>query len=111
MTCNPTQLDEAQSKAFFLYIDSLSAGISASRNVNTAKGLLLQRSVAYGVVQNYDAAISDLTAYIQIDSTSSLGYWQRAVCQTMMNDFNASQGVNTKLMAARTILDFDRAIN
>lgn len=79
--------------------------------MNKVKGLILQRAVAYGVVQNYDAAISDLTAYLQIDSTSYLGYWQRAVCQYMMNDFNASQGINTKLMAARTMLDFNRAID
>lgn len=29
----------------------------------------------------------------------------------MMNDFNALQGINTKLMAARTMLDFNRAID
>jgi tetratricopeptide (TPR) repeat protein len=110
ITCNPEQLTEAQSNSFFIYIDTLSAGIAASKHVNNAKGLLLQRAVAYSVVQNYDAAISDLTAYIQIDSTSTLCYWQRAVCQTMMNEFNASQGANTMLMAARTMLDFNRAI-
>lgn len=110
VTCNHTQIDVAQSKAFFAYIDTLSAEISASHDVASAKNALLLRAITYDVIQNYDAAITDLTTYIQIDSASALGYWQRAVNQFMVNGFNASNGADTQFMMARVMDDFDHAI-
>lgn len=35
---------------------------------------------------------------------------QRAVCQAMLNEFNASQGIDADLKAIRTISDFDNAL-
>jgi tetratricopeptide (TPR) repeat protein len=72
--------------------------------------LLLQRAVAYSVIQNYEGAIDDLTTYIIIDSLSSVAYWQRAVCQSRLNEFNASQGTDVKLQTARVLADLSEAI-
>ena len=54
--------------------------------------------------------ISDLGIYLQIDSTSSLAYWQRAVCQAKMNEFNAAQGTNIELQMANVLGDLSDAI-
>jgi tetratricopeptide (TPR) repeat protein len=70
----------------------------------------LERAVAYSCVQNYDAAIADLGVYIQTDSASALAYWQRAVCQAMMVEFNVAHGEANKLQAASAMLDFGKAI-
>jgi tetratricopeptide (TPR) repeat protein len=110
VTCNPDQLDEMSSKRYLLLADSLTARIVNLNNVNQSKALLMDRAVAYSVLQNYDAAITDLTTYLQIDSTSVLALWQRGVCQTLFDEFNASQGVDVQVKAARTKADFDEAL-
>ena len=43
-------------------------------------------------------------------STSSLAYWQRAVCQAKINEFNASQGTNVELQSANVLGDLSDAI-
>jgi tetratricopeptide repeat protein len=93
-----------------LLIDSLTADISVPHEAKRTAGLLLQRAVAYSVIQNYEDAIRDLNACIEVDSTSSLAYWQRAVCESMMNDFNLSLGMNDRLKAAKVLADFNEAI-
>ena len=110
ITCNPSRLDEAQSKGYFNMIDSLTAKIVDAHHIASMHDLLFERAVAYGVLQNYDAAISDLTIFLQVDSTSSIGYWQRAVCQTMMNNFDASKGIDTQLKVNKTMEDFNKGI-
>lgn len=110
ITCKPAQLTEEQSKLFFAMIDKLSASIQDAKDMNKVHPWLLQRAVAYSVTQNYDAAINDLNAYLEEDSTSVIAYWQRAVCQFMMNNFNAAQGVDVQLKAAKTLDDFNQAI-
>lgn len=110
INCNPKVLDETDTDRYFSLIDTLSADIDKSGSMQEGKGLLLQRAVAYIVIQNLDAAINDLTTYTHIDSTSSFAYWQRAVCQMMMNEFNASQGIETDLKAMRALADFDKAL-
>ena len=109
--CGTRQLTEQESNNVFAIIDTLSAHIDASRNLQADKGLILQRAVANSVVQNYADAISDLTAYIQTDSTSSIAYWQRAVCQARMNDYDASRGEDVRLKTAGAIADLDKAIS
>ena len=110
IVCNPKTLSEGETKAYFALIDSLSVRIDAIKDLNREKGLLVQRAVAYTVTQNFDAAINDLTAYIQQDSTLVIAYWQRAVCQSLMNEFAQSQGVESKLKALSAIDDFSRAL-
>ena len=72
--------------------------------------LLLLRAIAYATIQNFDNAIDDLSICLQIDSTSSLAYWQRAVCQAKINEFNASEGTNVDLKSANVLGDLSDAI-
>ena len=108
--CGVKQLSEEQTKDVFALVDTLSAAIDASRDISKDKGLIIQRAVANSVVQNYADAVNDLTAYIQTDSTSSLAYWQRAVCQARMNEYDASRGTDVRLKTVGAIADLDRAV-
>ena len=85
---HPT-LDDARSTSYFSYIDTLTTTINRSHDTQQAVSTLLLRAVAYSVLQNYEAAIEDLTTYLQIDSTSVPALWQRAVCQSRINRFMA----------------------
>ncbi len=111
VTCNAKPLSEDESKQIFDMIDVLSDSIMSSHSHKAGGHLLLLRAVANGVVQNYGDAVSDLSDYIQSDSTSSIAYWQRAVYQSRMNEYNASQGVDVKLKTASTMSDINKAIS
>ena len=103
-------LTQEETQAFFTLIDNLSERIAGIKDFTKDRALLIERAVAYTVVQNFDEAINDLSAYIQTDSTSSVAYWQRAVCQALMNEFTQSQGMEANLKTARTLSDFEEAI-
>jgi tetratricopeptide (TPR) repeat protein len=66
--------------------------------------------VAYTAIQNFDSAIDDLSTLLQIDSTMTLAYWQRAICQARINEFNASQGTNIDLQSANVLSDLCEAL-
>ena len=111
VNCGTKTLTAEGTKLIFAVIDSLSAAIDATRDLRRDKGLLIQRAVANSVAQNYADAVNDLTAYIQNDSTtSSLVYWQRAVCQARMNEYEASRGMDVRLKTAGALNDMDTAI-
>ena len=113
VTCNPPQLTEAQSQAFFHLADSLTAIIEKAPRVASARRPLMRRAVVYSVVQDFDAAISDLTVVLQSDTLSVMAYWQRAVCQHLINEFDRTHGVQVADAAARMLrvrVDLDRAI-
>ena len=110
VSCDQARVDEDRMKQTFAYIDSLSTAISESKSTVTVQPLLFLRAIAYCSIQNYDNAIDDLGISIQIDSTSALAYWQRAVCQAKINDFNAAQGTNTELQSANVLGDLSDAI-
>ena len=110
VSCDQTRLGEDRMKQTFAYIDSLSTAIDATKSTGDVKPLLFLRAIAYSAIQNFDNAIDDLGIYLQIDSTSSLAYWQRAVCQAKINEFNASQGTNTELQSANVLGDLSDAI-
>ncbi len=110
ITCNQQTLNEGETRAYFMLVDSLTADVAAIKDLNKDKALLIHRAIAYSVVQNFDAAINDLTAYVQTDSTLAIAYWQRGVCQALMNEFTQSQGIDSDLRAVRTQADFDEAI-
>jgi tetratricopeptide (TPR) repeat protein len=110
VSCDQTNLGETRMKQLFAYIDSLSTVIDATKTTADVKPYLLLRAVAYCSIQNFDNAIDDLSIYLQIDSTSSLAYWQRAVCQAKINEFNASQGTNIELQTANVLGDLSDAI-
>jgi tetratricopeptide (TPR) repeat protein len=110
VSCDQTNLSEERMKQTFAYIDSLSVVIDATKNTTDVKPLLFLRAIANTAIQNFDNAIDDLGIYLQIDSTSSLAYWQRAVCQEKINAFHASQGTNTDLQSANVLGDLSEAI-
>lgn len=110
LTCNPNSLNEPQSKVVFAYTDSLTAQILDEADVQKTKYLLLQRAVAHTVVQNYADAIDDLTTAIEIDPGLALAYWQRGVCEAMLNESNAPQGMEAKIKGASALHDLNRAL-
>lgn len=110
VACGNLGLGSDAATAAFALVDSLSADIADANDDKTASRLLLQRAVAYTVLQNYPDAIADLDVVIRSDSTVMLAYWQRAVCQTMMNNFNLSQGIDARLKTAKALDDFSKAI-
>ena len=103
-------LDDDRTTAYFQYIDTLSLAIEQSRETQKAVNALLRRAIAYAVIQNYDAAIDDLSTYLLIDSTSVVALWQRAVCQMRINRFEASQGTNVELKNASVQGDLNHAL-
>ena len=110
LNCDQTSVSEEHMKALFSYIDSLSTAIDATRKTADVKGLLFLRAVAYSSIQNFDNAIDDLSIAIQIDSTFAIAYWQMAVCQAKINEFNASQGTNTDLQSANVVGNLSEAL-
>ena len=110
VSCSAVTTNAAKTQSFFNLIDTLSAGIKQERQMDDIFSLLLLRAVAYSSLQNFESAIDDLSTCLQIDSTSALAYWQRAVCQSKMNDFQASQGTNIDMKTANVLLDLTNAI-
>ncbi|NPD91344.1 tetratricopeptide repeat protein [Xylanibacter muris] len=83
-------LDEKQSGHYFMLIDSIGDVMQTVGNDTERQHLLFKRAVAYTLIQNFESAVADLSEYIEKDSTTSLAYWQRAVCLAKINEFNAS---------------------
>ena len=112
LTCNQQRkgLTDVQSKQVFQLIDALTAGIQEEKDIKVRASLLLQRGVAYAEAQNYSDAISDFDDYVALDSTSAMGRWGRAVCQQMLNDYEASKGQNVKMKLSQVEGDFAVAI-
>ena len=113
VTCNPATLSESDANTYFSLIGTLSARL---QDMGTAPALsalcrvLLRRAVAYTVTQNLEDAIADLTAIIETDTTTAVAYWQRAVCQARLNEFDTHGGIDMQLRAERVVDDFSRAI-
>ena len=103
-------LSEQQSAGYFALIDSLTAVIGETRDMPRVATLLVLRAVAASAIQNFDGAIDDLSTALQIDSLSALAHWQRAVCQSKINEFNASQGTNVDMKRANVLSDLEDAI-
>ena len=110
IVCKQTTLSETSTRRYFARLDSLTTQIVRSRNTKEALMLTLRRAIAYSVIQNYEGAIEDLSTYLYDNPTSVVAYWQRAVCQSRINDFNASQGTDIQLKTANTLSDLTEAI-
>ena len=112
VTCNQSRvkLTDVQSKQTFQLIDALSVGIAEETDKATLAALKLQRAVAYAEAQNYADAIADLDDYVAAEPSSVMGRWQRAVCQMMLNDYDASKGQNVGMKAGQVEGDFAEAI-
>lgn len=118
LSCTPSTLGESQVNDCFSLIDSLSARIDAMASVQALNkvarsrllALLLQRAVAYSVVQDYSSAVADLDTYVSMDTTSAMAYAERAVCQTVLNSFASSAQADRQLALQRAEDDFSHAI-
>ena len=102
--------DERRSKTYFDYIDTLSTAIADVNRLGSANSALMLRAVACAALQNFEGAIEDLSTCLQMDSLSSLALWQRAVCQSKLNDFQASQGTDIDMKTANVLMDLSAAI-
>lgn len=102
-------LTDDVSKRCFDQIDSLTAAI-AKADMGRVGMLLMRRAVANYTIQNFESAIDDLDACLQIDSTSTVALWQRAVCRERQMRFEASQGTNIDLKQASVLGDLNHAI-
>lgn len=113
VTCNAASLSESEANTYFSLIGTLTARLQdtgAPPSLTDVCGLLLRRAVAYTVTQNLEDAIADLTALVETDSTAALAYWQRAVCQARLNEFDIHGGIDMQLRAQRVVDDLNRAI-
>jgi len=107
---NQHALTETQSSGYFAFLDSISNAFSATHDTQHAVEQVLLRAIALSAIQNYEGAIDDLSTYLQIDSTSVLALWQRAVCQSRINQFLASEGTNIELKNANVLGDLNHAL-
>ncbi len=110
VACGNQGLGTVAMTTAFALIDSLSTDLRRNSSDAVVKDILMQRAVAYTMVQNYTDAIADLDFVIQNDDTMSIAWWQRAVCQTMMNNYNIAQGMDARMKIALAMEDFDHAL-
>lgn len=110
ITYQQTSLDEEHSKSYFAYVDSLTLAINSAKNTSKAIISLMYRAIAFSIIQDYDYAIDDLTTYLHEDSTSVLALWQRAVCQSRINQVLASQGQMIELKEVSVREDLNLAL-
>lgn len=110
INCGNAQITAEESRSLFSHIDMLSANIAAASTVAEASPYLMERAVAYGMVQDFEAALNDLTVCLQSDSSNVLAYWQRAVCQSMLNNYDASRGIDIRITTAKAEADFNDAL-
>ena len=108
--CGTRRLDEATSERYLALIGTLSDEIATAESRAAAQHAVFVRAVAYAETQDFEAAISDLTTYIQHNAASAMGYWQRAYCLTRQAEFNAAQGIDAKAMLRSAMSDLDKAI-
>lgn len=81
----------------FATIDSLSLLIDSEQQTTQIGKLadakrLLERSVAYATIQNYEEALADVETYLLQDTTSVIAYWQQSVCMAHMLIYQTAQG-------------------
>jgi len=110
VVANTPALNEARSAAYFAYIDSVGTAIADIQNLPQVQNLLLLKAVAYTALQNNEDAIDALTTHLLTDSLSVLALWQRAACQTKVNEFQASQGTHIDMKTANVLMDLAAAI-
>ena len=108
--CTQPSIDEDRMHRHIAFIDSVTTAIAEAKGEARVKPLLMLRAVAYSGIRNFDNAIDDLSTLQQLDSAAVLAYWQRAVCQAKLNEFNASQGTNIDLKSANVLSDLCEAL-
>ena len=109
VSCRIAPAEPQQAKQFFQLIETLTSCIQASTDMKVLPDLLLQRAVAYTTTYNYEAALNDLNACIEQDSTLALAYWQRAACLLASKE-HATPAKTNGLFIKKVADDLKRAI-
>ncbi len=112
LSCNRmhVKLNDVQSRQIFQLIESLTMGLGEEEDPKVKASLLLQRAVAYADAQNYADALNDLNDYLAQEPQSMIGRWERAVCQALLNNFDASKGQNVSMQTSQAEGDFSEAL-
>jgi tetratricopeptide (TPR) repeat protein len=103
-------LSETDSRSYFAYIDTLTSQMRSTQQTRKAVDMLLLRAVAFASIQNFESAIDDLSAYLYEDSVCVPALWLRSVCQSRINQFQASEGTNVELKNANVLADLNHAL-
>ena len=110
ITCNPISLNETQSKHFFSITDSLSVRLDEVSQPDKKALLLLQRAIAYSVLQDKEAALEDLNSLIKIDSLNALAYWHLGVCQSVSNSLKTKKASDVMLNIEKSKDYFNKSL-
>ncbi len=112
LSCNRmhVKLNDVQSRQIFQLIESLTMGLGEEEDPKVKASLLLQRAVAYADAQNYADALNDLNDYLAQEPQSMIGCWERAVCQALLNNFDAAKGQNVSMQTSQAEGDFSEAL-
>lgn len=106
-----SSIEPAELARLFAHADTLTSHIQRSRAESEAKYMVLARGAVYSVMQNYQDALLDIDVYLAIDSTSSLAWWQRAVSNARLAEFDISDSkTNVEMREAGVISDFNSAM-
>ncbi|MDO4992114.1 MAG: tetratricopeptide repeat protein, partial [Prevotellaceae bacterium] len=104
-----THLSNEEIKRQFAVADTLSNMLSANTQQPSA-ATYLARSVAYCIGQNYGDALKDVDIYLQQNPNSALGWWQRAVCNARMADYENGADPQTAQLRFKSVnADFEKA--
>lgn len=110
VTCGQHNVNPTVMRETFEVIDTLTKKIDAFFEGDDLERLYMQRAVAYSVVQNYPDAIADLNNVITLNPESTIAYWQRAVCQTLLNGFNIAHAMDVRSKSVSAMADIDKAL-
>lgn len=104
------QLSSEEIKKQFVAVDTLSSMLQSAVNSNDIANLSLIRSVVYFIGQDYNDAIKDIDKVLSNDSTSSLAWWQRAMCNIRLAEYELAESPQTaSLRYASITSDFNKA--
>ena len=105
-------LDTGHATDYFNYIDSLNNAIGAENALAKTLPLLVHRGAALAALQDYEAAISDMTLVTENTTQPSLllpALWMKAICQARLNQYQ-SDVEGTEQRNAGVIIDIDKAL-
>lgn len=103
------QLSEVEISHQFKVVDDITSQLSSATD-SSLPALILARSTAYLVGQNFEDAMRDIDTYLSIDSTSALAWWQRAICGARQNDYERATTPQTSILRIKRIIsDFESA--
>lgn len=89
-------------------VDLLTEKIQKTKEPRDAAAMLLVRAVAYSSAQNYQEALKDINDYMQMEPSSMLALWQKAVCGAMVVEYEKGQTPQEEaLRKAGVMSDFE----